>query len=338
MKKIWRIRGNKISAVTTLGDISRKSSPGRYSYVVQRVGHPVDEEAKPVRLPRRKSSPGRYSYVVHRVCHPGGRRSENSSTSSEKVVAGSIFIRGATSRPPGWTKKRNQFDFLGESRRRVDILTWCTKYVTPGGRRSETSLTSSEKVVAGSIFIRGATSRPPGWTKEAKPVRLPRRKSSRVDILYVVHQVCHPGGRKKRNQFDFLGESRRRVGYSYLVHRVGHPGRPMSSLHLDFFGGKSSRGSVFTLEHRVGYRGACPPQLSQPYLPELERERAPRPTPHEALDSRIVERRGSVRTKHTDAAGPPHPRKFSGSSRMRKRALELLKVFKDKEELDQALK
>ncbi|CAB0041334.1 unnamed protein product, partial [Trichogramma brassicae] len=148
--------------------------------------------------------------MVHRVCHLGGRSIENSSTSSEKVVAGSIFIRGATSRPPGWTKKRNQFDFLGESRHRVDILTWCTEYVTrvdeeakpvrlprrksspgrysyvvqrvghPGGRRSETSSTSSEKVVAGSIFLRGAPSMSPGWTK-------------------------------KRNQFDFLGESRRRV-------------------------------------------------------------------------------------------------------------------------------
>ncbi|CAB0032594.1 unnamed protein product [Trichogramma brassicae] len=119
--------------------------------------------------------------MVHRVCHLGGRSIENSSTSSEKVVAGSIFIRGATSRPPGWTKKRNQFDFLGESRRRVDILTWCTEYVT---RVDE----------------------------EAKPVRLPRRKSSPGRYSYVVHREYVTRVTKKRNQFDFLGESRRRVG------------------------------------------------------------------------------------------------------------------------------
>ncbi|CAB0042170.1 unnamed protein product [Trichogramma brassicae] len=119
---------NNYSAQTTLVGIAANENCCRRSGLLWATR--VDEEAKPVRLPRRKSSPGRYSYVVHRVCHPGGRRSETSSTSSEKVVAGSIFIRGATSRPPGWTKKRNQFDFLGESRRRVDILTWCTKYVT----------------------------------------------------------------------------------------------------------------------------------------------------------------------------------------------------------------
>ncbi|CAB0030170.1 unnamed protein product [Trichogramma brassicae] len=133
----------------------RKSSPGRYSYVVHRVCHPVDEEAKPVRLPRRKSSPGRYSYVVQRVGHPGGRRSETSSTSSEKVVAGSIFLRGAPSMSPGWTKKRNQFDF------------------------------PRRKSSPGRVFIPGAPSRPPGTT---------------MSSLHL----------------DFFGESLRRVGIHTL--------------------------------------------------------------------------------------------------------------------------
>ncbi|CAB0029117.1 unnamed protein product [Trichogramma brassicae] len=111
-----------------------------------------------------KSSPGRYSYVVHRVCHPGGRRSETSSTSSEKVVAGSIFIRGArVGHPVDEEAKPVRLPRRKSSPGRYS--TWCNEYVT---RVDE----------------------------EAKPVRLPRRKSSPGRYSYVVHRVCHSGGRR----------------------------------------------------------------------------------------------------------------------------------------------
>ncbi|CAB0032592.1 unnamed protein product [Trichogramma brassicae] len=241
-------RARKATSTYRHSKFYRKASLGRHSHLVHRVGDPGGEIAKTVRFPRRKSSPGRYSCVVHRVCHLGERSIENSLTSSEKVVAGSIFIHGLPCMSPGWTKYRKQLDFLGESRRRVDILTWCTEYVTrvdeeakpvrlprrksspgrysyvvqrvghPGGRRSETSSTSSEIVVAGSIFLRGATSMSPGWTK-------------------------------KRNQFDFLGESRRRVDIltwcTEYVTRVDEEAKPVRLPRR-----KSSPGRYSYLVHR----------------------------------------------------------------------------------------
>ncbi|CAB0029894.1 unnamed protein product [Trichogramma brassicae] len=157
--------------------------------------------------------------MVHRVCHLGGRSIENSSTSSEKVVAGSIFIPGAQSKPAR-------------------------------GRKSENSSTSLKKVVAGSVFIPGAQSMPPGTTMSSLHLDFFGESLRRVGIYTLSIEWATGLNQSVVTSRDAKPTPRRPSNAAYRL-----PSQPAQRLHANLIGPNTSASTfvLIGLLHRTLY-------------------------------------------------------------------------------------